>query len=52
MSGAWQITDEELLGDLERAREFAKRSRTDAAWAAVAEQLERCRHFGVPVSEM
>ena len=52
MSGVWRITDEELLADLEQARAAAQRSRTDDAWAAVAQQVERCRHYGVPSTEM
>ncbi|MEO6467793.1 MAG: hypothetical protein ABIP21_01740 [Acidimicrobiia bacterium] len=52
MSGVWRITDEELLADLERAREVAQQSRTDDAWAAVAQQVERCRHYGVPSTAM
>ena len=52
MSGVWRITDEELLADLEQARAVAQQSRTDDAWAAVAKQVERCRHYGVPTTAM
>ncbi len=52
MSGVWRITDEELIADLEQARAAAQQARTDDAWEAVAQQVERCRHYGVPSNAM
>ena len=52
VSGVWRITDEELIADLEHARAAAQQARTDDAWEAVAQQVERCRHYGVPSNAM
>ena len=48
MSGGWRITDEEAIADLDQAREIARATRTDDAWAVVAARVARCRRLEIP----
>ena len=52
MSGAWRVSDEEEIDALREARRIARLERTAEAWAVVEARVLRCRHYGVPESQL